>query len=146
MALEIKTDILIAAPPEKVWKVLTNFAQFPNWNPFLKSLTGKMEVGQKITVTIAPAGQKPMTFSPQVLSFEPNREMSWIGRLLFAGLFDGEHKFELFPNGDGTTTFVQRENFKGLLVPFFRKSLNTNTNAGFEAMNQALKAQAEGRA
>jgi hypothetical protein len=46
-------------------------------------------------------------------------------------------------NGDGTTTFKQSENFKGILVPFFKKSLDNNTKKGFEEMNRKLKELAE---
>jgi len=36
--------------------------------------------------------------------------------------------------------------FTGVLVPFMRSSLDTNTAAGFDAMNTALKDRAEARA
>ena len=59
------------------------------------------------------------------------------------GIFDGEHKFELTDNRDGTTTLVQSENFIGILVPLFKKTLDNNTRRGFEAMNKKLKEMAE---
>ena len=66
-----------------------------------------------------------------------------MGHLLFPGLFDGEHKFELVDNHDGTTTFIQSEIFKGILVPLFNKMLDTNTVNGFNLMNQKLKELSE---
>ena len=42
-----------------------------------------------------------------------------------------------------TRDHVQREEFRGVLVPFFWKSLDTHTRQGFEAMNAALKQRAE---
>ena len=42
--------------------------------------------------------------------------------------------------------FTQREEFRGVLVPLLWKQLDTRTRAGFEAMNEALKARAEARA
>ena len=56
-----------------------------------------------------------------------------------------KHIFELTDQGDGTTVFVQREKFKGVLVPLFQKMLDTNTLEGFNAMNRALKLRSEGR-
>jgi hypothetical protein len=38
MAKEIKTEILINATPEKVLSILTIFDNYPNWNPFIKSI------------------------------------------------------------------------------------------------------------
>jgi hypothetical protein len=142
-AKELKTEILIHASPEKVWAILKDFQNYPQWNPFIKSIQGDVEVGKRIQVRIEPPGAKGMTFKPRVLAFEPNKELRWIGHLLFPGLFDGEHRFELIDNKDGTTTFRQSEKFKGLFVPFFKKMLDTNTKNGFEQMNQKLKELAE---
>src|SRR6185369_12184111 len=94
-AKEIKTEILINASPEKVWAIFSDFENYPKWNPFIKSLTGEVKVGEKISVTIQPYDSKAMSFKPKVLSFEANKEMRWIGRLLFGGLFDGKHQFEI---------------------------------------------------
>jgi hypothetical protein len=143
MAKEIKTEILINASPEKIWTILTHFDNYPNWNPFIKSIKGEVKVGKKITARIEPPNAKGMTFKPRILVFNPNKELRWLGHLLFAGLFDGEHKFELIDNGNGTTTFIQSEKFKGILVPFFKKQLDNNTKKGFEAMNIKLKELAE---
>lgn len=143
MAKEIKTEIIINATPEKVWSILKDFDNYPNWNPFIKSIKGEVKVGNKITIRIEPPESKGMTFKPKILTFETNKELKWLGHLLFVGLFDGEHKFELIDNGNGTTTFRQSENFKGILVPFFKKQLDNNTKKGFEEMNKKLKELAE---
>lgn len=142
-AKEIRTEIIINATPDKVWAILTDFKNYPQWNPFIKSIEGQADVGNKITARIEPPNAKGMTFKPKVLVFATNKELRWLGHFLFAGLFDGEHKFELIDNGDGTTTFVQSEKFKGILTPFFKKMLDNNTKKGFEAMNQKLKELAE---
>jgi len=143
MAKEIKTEILINTSPDKVWAILSNFSNYPNWNPFIKSITGDVKVGNKITARIEPPDANGMTFKPTVLSFETNKELSWLGSLLFKGLFDGEHRFELIDNKNGTTTFIQRELFNGILVPLFKKMLENNTKRGFEEMNKKLKELAE---
>jgi hypothetical protein len=145
MAKEIKTEILINATPEKVWSILTNFEQYPNWNPFIKSITGEAKVGNRISVRIEPPRSKGMTFKPKILVFETNKQFRWIGHLLFPGLFDGEHIFELIDNQNGTTTFKQSEIFRGILVPFFKKKLDNNTKKGFEEMNVKLKELAENK-
>ena len=143
MAKEIKTHILIKASPERVWAVLTNFEKYPGWNPFIKSIKGNVNVGSKITVRLEPPEAKGMTFKPKVLAFNPQREFRWRGHLLFPGLFDGEHKFELIDNHDGSLTFIQSEKFEGILVPLFKKMLDTNTVNGFNLMNQKLKELSE---
>lgn len=143
MAKEIKTEILINVSPAKIWSILTNFEDYPNWNPFIKSIKGEVEIGSRIIARIEPPQSKGMTFKPKILALETNKELRWLGHLLFSGLFDGEHKFELIDNGDGTTTFKQSEKFKGILVPLFKKQLDNNTKKGFEEMNNKLKELAE---
>ena len=145
MAKEIKTEIQINATPERVWAILTDFDAYPTWNPFIKSLTGEVKVGNTITARIEPPKAKGMTFKPKVLVFEANQEFRWLGHLLIPGLFDGEHKFQLIDNGNGTTTFIQSEKFKGILVPLFKKMLDINTVNGFNEMNQKLKEIVEGK-
>lgn len=143
MYKEISTEILIESTPENVWRILTNFDQYPTWNPFIKSLQGSLRVGGKLTVRIEPPQTKGMTFKPTVLSVETNHGFSWRGRVLFKGIFNGDHRFELFDNHDGTITFKHSEQFTGILVPFLGKQLENNTKRGFEEMNRALKVLAE---
>lgn len=143
MAKEIKTEITISATPEKVWAILTNFENYPNWNPFIKSIKGHVAEGNKITVRLEPPNAKGMTFKPKVLILNTNKEFKWLGHLLFPGLFDGEHRFEIIDNGNGTTTFMQSERFRGILVPMFKKMLDNNTTNGFNLMNKKLKELAE---
>jgi len=64
-----------------------------------------------------------MTFTSKVLAFETNKKFRWLGHLLFAGLFDSKHKFELIDNNNGTTTFIQSESFKGIPVSLLKKCL-----------------------
>ncbi len=145
MAKEIKSQIVINATPEKVWEVLVNFKNYPNWNPFITSISGDVKIGNRIKAHIAPPDGKGMTFKPKVLVFNMNKELRWIGHLLFLGLFDGEHIFQLIDNGNGTTTFIQREKFSGILVPLFKKMLEVNTQNGFDLMNKQLKEMAENK-
>lgn len=143
MAKEIKTQIEINASSKKVWEVLTSFDEYPKWNPFIKSIKGEVKVGNTIIARIEPPGVSGMTFKPRVLAFEPHKELCWLGHFLIPGLFDGEHKFELVEKTRDKTLLVQREKFKGILIPLFSNMLDNNTVKGFDQMNQELKRIAE---
>jgi hypothetical protein len=140
---ELRREIEIEASAERVWRLLTDFARFPKWNPFIRRASGSLEPGQRLEVNIQPSGANGMTFRPTVLKAEPGRELRWIGHLLIPGLFDGEHIFTIEPIAPNRVRFVQREIFTGLLVPLFARGLDTDTQRGFDEMNHALKAQAE---
>jgi len=140
---EIISQIVIDASPERVWHLLTDFESFPQWNPFIRRAQGRPKAGGRIEVHIQPSGARGMTFRPKILKAEPNHELRWLGRLWMPWLFDGEHIFTIEPIGIRRVHFVQREIFTGLLVPFLKHGLETNTKRGFEEMNLALKLKAE---
>jgi hypothetical protein len=141
---ELRSEIEIDAPAERVWELLTDFSSYPQWNPFIRNISGLPAPGERLEVRLEPPGGRGMTFKPKVLNAEPNRELRWLGNLLVPGLFDGEHSFTIQPLEEDRVRFVQREAFKGVLVPVFARSLDTNTKRGFEQMNRALKGRAEG--
>jgi hypothetical protein len=139
---QLETQIEIAASVERVWSLLTDFASYPQWNPFIRSIEGHLEVGRRLNVFIQPPDSRGMHFKPTLLAVERNRELRWKGKLLMAGLFDGEHYFRI-ESAPGGATFHQGEIFSGVLVPFFRSSLEGATKQGFISMNEALKRKAE---
>ena len=141
---EIRHEIEIDAPPAAVWSVLADTSRYPDWNPFVESLTGELRPGARLEARIAPPGGRPLTFKPVVVCAEPGRELRWLGRFLVPGLLDGEHSFRLEPLPSGGTRFVQSERFSGLLVGPLRRMLR-QTVLGFAQMNHALRQQAEGR-
>lgn len=143
MAKELRTSIVINKSPEKVWAVLTDFEKYPQWNPFIQHISGNPVVGKQITAKIAPPEGQSMVFTPIVLAFTPNKEFRWIGKLWIKGLFDGDHKFELIDNQNGTTTLIHSEKFGGILVGLFEKMIDNNTKKGFEQMNEQLKKRVE---
>lgn len=143
MTRKIETEIEIEAPPAAVWRELTNFEAWPEWNPFIVSLRGEPETGNRLEVEIHPPGGRPMRFRPIVLVWEPGRALIWKGKILLSGLFDGEHRFEVEEAGENRTRFIQAEKFEGILVPLLWNSMEETTRAGFKAMNQALKERTE---
>jgi hypothetical protein len=142
---QLITEIEIEAPAEIVWEILTGLEAYPEWNPFIVSAAGQVEVAATLRNRLEPPGGKAMTFKPTVTVVEQNTKFEWLGRLGIPGLFDGRHIFELESTATGTR-FVQREEFTGILVPLFARSLDNGTRAGFEAMNRAMKQRAEAAA
>ncbi len=140
---ELRTEIEIQAPAERVWQLLTDFDKFPEWNPFLRWARGRIAVGERLKIFMQPSGSSGITMKPKVIRVEPLRELRWLGHLFVPGLFDGEHAFIIDALGPGRVRFVQRETFTGILVPLFTHMLDTSTQRGFLKMNGALKFRAE---
>jgi len=140
---DLHTEIDIDATPETVWNILTNLDEYENWNPFVVSAAGTVDVGERLTNRLQPPDGKAMTIKPTVTVVDTDTAFEWLGRIGVPGIFDGRHRFELEASPPGGTRLVHSEHFNGVLVRIMRKSLDTKTRNGFVAMNEALKARAE---
>ena len=140
MKYQIITSITINADITTVWNTFTQFEAYPNWNSFIKSVKGKVETGETLHVEI-----DGMKFKPKVLVFEREKELSWLGKLWFSGVFDGRHSFRFKENPEGTTEFMHEEHFRGILVPMMKKNLRTKITDGFKHWNKTLKEKVEAK-
>jgi hypothetical protein len=142
MAKTLQTQVDIEASKEKVWSILIDFPAYPQWNPFIKSISGEPKAGAELDVHIQPPDQRGITLHPKVLSAIPGQELKWLGHLFIPGIFDGEHHFLIHEMSADRVSFVQEEVFKGVLIPFTGEMLDS-TRQGFEQMNEALKNRTE---
>jgi hypothetical protein len=140
---DLHCEIEIDAPAERVWQILTDFASFPQWNPFIRRIGGEPRVGEQLEVYLQLSGARGITFRGKVLGAEPPRELRLMAPLIRPGLFDREHIILIEAVEPGHVRFVQRVVYGGLLVPLFPKSLQRIIRRGFEQMNRAIKARAE---
>ena len=143
MSITISTTVDIDAPKQLVWDVLTNFAAYDEWNPFMK-IEGSARVGTKLTVHVGATGARGMTFKPTVLAVTPENELRWLGKLGPGGIVDGEHFFILDRNPARPHPPDPRRNYSDALVALMKPFLNTARNqAGYEGFNQVLKEHVE---
>ena len=139
---ELKTEVEIDASPEQVWKVLTDFEKYDQWNPFVTSISGKLAEGERLRVVLSPPESRDFVIKPVLLKVAPGEELRWRGKLAFEFLFAGEHYFRLHALEDGRTRLAHCENFSGWLVKYLGRTF-THTARGFVGMNQALKKRVE---
>lgn len=140
---ELRTEKVIHASSAKIWAILMDFNSYVYWNPFIIGIHGDQVAGSTLTVKLQLPDGMGMTMRPKVLIVKNNQAFRWKGHLIIPGLFDGEHIFELLENKDGSTSFIQRELFSGILIPLFRNLIDKKTRIGFEVMNTKLKDKAE---
>jgi hypothetical protein len=138
----IETQIDIRADAAAVWDVLTDFAAYEAWNPFLRAVVGPARQGARLRVRVEPPGQRPVTVRPRIVQCQPGRELRWVGRVVMPGIFDGTHSFRIAACGVGVR-FYQGETYGGLAAPLFQESFRLALKAGFVAMNEALCQRAE---
>jgi hypothetical protein len=143
MSKQLTSQIEIDATAERVWEILTDFATYPAWNPFIVSAVGAAEVGTRVTLRMQPVDARMVTLKPTILEASPGHRLRWRGRLGVSWVFDAEHVFTIERRTDAGVTVSQVERFTGLLVPFLAGSLDRHTLPAFVRMNEALKGRAE---
>jgi uncharacterized protein YndB with AHSA1/START domain len=55
---ELRTEIEINASAEKVWRMLIDFDAYPLWNPFIRSIEGRLEPSARLNILIQPSGAR----------------------------------------------------------------------------------------
>jgi len=140
---ELNTEIEIESSAEKVWKILTDFASYPEWNPFITKMKGDLRNGAKLEMHLhIPNEKKETVFKITILNIEGNKELSWLGKVA-GGMFRGKRRFVIEPINEKRVRFIHSEKFDGILVGLMAKKIDIGTRQGFEEMNKALKARAE---
>src|SRR5215218_3145144 len=133
----LHAERFIDAPPERVWRALTDLASYPAWNPLLVEATGELHEGGRVQVKAAsPSGSgKRLGFTATVVEVLPGRRLMWKGGV--RGLLHGEHFFEVTPEGTGTR-FAQGEQFTGVLSLLMGAGLRRKLERAYAGMNDAL--------
>lgn len=140
----LQSAVDIDSTPERVWELLTDFDAFPEWNPFITRASGRVAVGERITVHMLLYGKRGMTLRPRIIKLEPNHELHWLAHTGPPGIFDVERIFKIEPI-DGRVRFYQSETCTGMLTDLlFAAGLGSRILNGYERLNAAIKARAEG--
>ncbi|MBK8592128.1 MAG: SRPBCC family protein [Sandaracinaceae bacterium] len=73
--MEYRAAATIHASPKAIWALLTDAAQYPDWNPTVVRVEGDIALGKKIKVvaTVSPERAFPVTVSELV----PCERMVW---------------------------------------------------------------------
>lgn len=138
MKKEYEASILIRAPREKIWSILTDGPSYPKWNDTIDKLEGQVAPGHdlKIWAKVAPG----RAFPAKVTEFEPPGRMVWSfsGPL---GMFKGSRSFTLTEK-DGAVEFHTREVFGGWMAWMIVRTM-PDLQPSFDSFAACLKKAAE---
>ncbi|MEV5612476.1 SRPBCC domain-containing protein [Streptomyces sp. NPDC052225] len=143
----LTASVEIRATPDEVWRVLTDFAAYDEWNPFMTSARvtssdGRLVEGARLHVVLHDdEGGSP--FTPRVQEATPGKELRWLGKMGPGWIADGRHRFVVERVGPDRVRLTQSESFTGVAVPFAQGYLKSETLPQFRAMNKALAQRAE---
>ena len=139
MMREFTISIDIAAPPERVWQVMSDIDRWHEWTPSITSVKrlggGAFAVGSRALIRqprFPPASWK-------VTSIEPGRSFTWVS--VAPGLrVVGHHRVEPASAGSRATLSLELRGIFGGLLGRLTKDI-TQRYIGYEA--NGLKARSE---
>jgi uncharacterized protein YndB with AHSA1/START domain len=134
-----RREIDVAAPPDVVWEVLTDFDKWQEWNPEVKSMSfdGPLAPGAMFRWKAGPG-----TIVSTVEEIDRPRYIRWRGRTLSIAAI---HEWRL-EGRDGGTHVETDESFSGTVARLLRGSLQKQLDRSLEEGLDHLKREAERRA
>ena len=142
-ASTVHEELVVYAPRPVVWKLLTDFGHYDDWNPYITEATGSASNGAHVDLRTEPHGETAREMECDVVTVKHLRKLYWRCRdHAIPGLLDREHTFRLLPVAPGRdeVRLVYDGRWEGVLVPFTELG---NRKAGYLRMLFALKLQAE---
>lgn len=131
-----QVERVINAPPEAVWAVLMDTANYGDWNPVFVKVEGTYADGKVVNTFKDPSG-KLYEVANSVKAVEPNRRLRQTGGM--AGVLTFDHQWLLQP-AEGGTKVTQYEVDRGLYVWFWDDSwILPKYNETLEALDREVK-------
>lgn len=135
--MQFEEQILIAAPPEKVFALYENVTAWSSWDPDVKTSSIEGSFSSGASGSLQPSsGPKARIKFTEVM---PNRSFTVETKLPLC-VMRFEHELTLLPSG---TNAKHRVTFQGLLSPFFGRVIGSQIRKGLPNTLQGLKRAAE---
>ena len=133
----VRAEIVIQAPPEEVWAVITDPTSYPEWNPIFVSYDGEFAQGNQIALQLKMGESDPVGVQVEVKDFVPKEWMHQGGGIPLILTYDHNWYLEAAPEG---TKVTQYEYYTGVYVLFWNPE---SARLGYEQANKNLKARLE---
>ena len=143
MPFAIEQEILIDAPADQVWAVVSDLARYPEWNPFVVSCTSTLVPGDPIAMRVRIFAGFSQPQREQILEHEPGRWLCYGLPPSRLGALASRRWHEVAPVDPAHTRYVSHFELLGWLAPVVKWLLGARLRAAFGAMSAAIQARAE---
>ncbi|MGB3437189.1 MAG: SRPBCC domain-containing protein [Actinophytocola sp.] len=134
----------IAAPSAFVWDVLTDFAHYPQWNPYTVAVSTTLEVGTPIDLTLPNPDGSDGTFVNRewVRIVDPPHHLRYDTADEMPGIFAVRDQW-VTRLGPGRCAYHTTDAISGKYADKVMAMTGAWVKAGFDSVARALKARAE---
>lgn len=136
----VHRELVVDARRDDVWRLLTDFARYEDWNPYITHASGRAREGTEVDLHIDPLHSAPHDVECDVIDVKWMRKIFWRCRDYAPGLLDREHTFRVLPLGRDRVRLVYDGRWEGIFVPFADLD---DRKSGYRRMADALKRRAE---
>lgn len=144
MALELDHVVEIDATPDAVWRVLTDFENYEQWNPLAVRCRTSLVPGEPIDMQVR-LGPGPLRKQREwVRTHTPGHEFSYTMKPVPMGALRSLRTQELTALEGGRTRYAAHFEIKGWLSPLVTALFGRALRRGFDGVAEGLRAQAEG--
>lgn len=143
---DFTTTIEIDAPSDRAWRVLVDFAAYPQWCPTHREIRGRAVLGETLGIRLAREPGSDATFgvSAVVRTLEAERELAYGGGFPGAAwIFDVHHAFRLEALGPERCRLTNYERFSGWLVAVAGGAIARRVGKGYIVFNEAFRDRCE---
>jgi hypothetical protein len=142
---ELRTEIALQAPAERVWELLTDLTLYSQWNPLFVRAQGRVTAGERLALTVQLPSIPAFEITPKLLHADRHVRLFWQQTLAVSPLMSWTYGVELEPLLPGRLKLVQRSTFGGLLGPLFDFALKAPVEGGMSQLNRAISRWEEER-
>lgn len=143
--LKIHTEITLDAPFERIRELLADTALYPQWHPLFPQISGEIDVGKVIDVSVALPGIKPFSVRATIRESSAGRSLCWRYSYPLPGLFSWTYHYEIVELERGRVKFVQDSAYAGLLAPLYHLGMKGPLQCGIAELNKAVQRWGERR-
>lgn len=131
-----QSEIIIDAPIEKVWQILTNINDWPAWQKEVTESTLKEVVSEGVEFKWKAGG---LSFTSQIHTMDSKKKFGWTGKTFGASAI---HNW-FFSNDDDKTIVRVEESLQGVFPRMFKGYFQKNLDNGVNQNLMDLKTAAE---
>lgn len=137
----IDRTLEINAPAEQVWQVLTDFARYGDWNPFVPQAHCDLRIGGALKMQVVL--KKQMQQTEYINAVTPGKSFAYSMKPAPLGALRSLRVQTVEPIDAMRCRYISHFEIGGWLNPVVSLAMGAPMRQGFEAMAQGLKAQAE---
>ena len=140
MSFRTEHRIGVAAPVDVIWDILADLDGWTRWNPLYPRAEGRLLISAKLSLDLRLDGEPLKRVEGEVIDWVPNAQIHWRETALLA---ETTRYLEIEKLTEEGAIFSNGVLSQGLGTRYVSKRHRARLRAGFAAMGEAMKREAE---